>query len=164
MLTQLSAEADFTSHPPAVLDALLLNPPLLPFPHPALLLLDKIPFTHHHHLHISSISPSSSSSCASCSICFFSTLTSLFLTFPILSKPSRLGSLFWQPSVELIHELVLGHCNQPLFVAHYQLPEAELLTAAQWPFVVRSCSLAQHRGSENKCWGSWAYTSIHTHT
>lgn len=84
-----------------------------------------------------------------------------------LSDPSRLITLFpwlfWQPSVELIHELVLGQCNQPLFVAHYQLPGAELLTAGQWPFVVWSCSLAQRRGSENKWWGSWAYTSMYIH-
>lgn len=115
-----------------------------------------------------------SSSCASCSlpICFLlpsshpSSINSFSL--PSLSTPSSLAALFpwlfWQPSVELIHELVLGQCNQPLFVAHYQLPGAELFTAGQKPFVVWLCSLAQRRGSENKCKGRWAYASMYIHT
>lgn len=139
LLTQLSVYADFTFHPPAVLAALLSNPPLLPFPHPSLLLLDK------------SLSPTTMST-YHLSSCFLFQLQQCILLpvhlFPPPSHPSSINSLslpslsnprlialfrgsFWQPSVELIHELVLGHCNQPLFVAHYQLPGAELFTKAQ---------------------------------
>lgn len=99
----------------------------------------------------------------------YSTLTSILnqLSFTSLFlKPIAL--LLWlslAAHVELIHELVFGHCNQPLFVAHYQLPGAELFSSAQWPFVVWSCSLAQHRGRENKRCAIWAYTpkDIHIH-
>lgn len=142
LLTQLSVYADFTSHPPAVLAALLSNPPLLPFHRPALLLLDK------------SLSPTTISTyLTSLSLLFLpapavhpapcpfvsSTLTSLLnqLSFPSLFVKTLVDSqrsfrgCFWQPCVELIHELVLGQCNQPLFVAHYQLPGAELFTSAQ---------------------------------
>lgn len=129
LLTQLSVCADFTSHPPAVLAALNSNPPLLPFPHLALLfsscwiksLSPTTIFTY-----LTSLPPLSlSSSCASrsLSICLFHPLHPSSVSSPSrlsLSNPGRLVAwLFWQPSVELIHEPVLGQCNQPLFVAYY---------------------------------------------
>lgn len=133
LLTQLSVYADFTSHPPAVLAALPSNPSLLPFPHLALLLLDQILFTHHN-LHISYITPPSLVQFQLCILLPFhlspphlhpSSIS--FPSLPSLSNPSRLVAWpFWQPSVELIHEPVLGQCNQPLFMAYYQIPGAEL--------------------------------------
>lgn len=147
-MTQLSVYADFTSHPPAVLAALLSNPPFLPFPHSTLLLmlLDKSPspaLSPHllHHF---------PSSIVQLQLCVLLPVHLLQLpshpssissfSFPSLSDPSRLMALFpwlfWQPSVELIHELVLGQCNHPVIVAHYQHPRAELFTAGQWPFVL----------------------------
>lgn len=78
------------------------------------------------------------SSCASCSlsICSLHPHVSLLYILSFSSLlPSRLAGLFprlfWQPSFGLIHGLVLVQCNQPLFVAHYQLPGAELFTAGQ---------------------------------
>lgn len=148
-MTQLSVYADFTSHPPAVLAALLSNPPLLPFPHPTLLL--SCCWTnplHPHYLHIYYIT--FPSSIVQLQLCIPLPVHLLQLpshpssissfSFHSLSDPSRLMALFpglfWQPSVELIHELVLGQCYHPVIVAHYQLPRAELFTAGQWPFVL----------------------------
>lgn len=107
----------------------------------------------------------SSSSCASCSLSHFSPLPP---SYPFPSKSFSEKSIFsnlrtcialfpwlcWQSSDELIYEPALGQCNNSLFVAYYQLPGAELFIAAQWPFVVWSCSSVQYRGIENKCKGS----------
>lgn len=84
------------------------------------------------HLHCSP------SSCVSCSLCICSLHPHVplqYTLFPFSISPSRLAGLFpklfWQPNVGLIHGLVLVQCNQPLFVAHYQLPGAELFTTGQ---------------------------------
>lgn len=42
-----------------------------------------------------------------------------------------------------MHELVLGQCNQPLFVAHYQLPRAELFYCSTMAFCCVIVQLSQ---------------------
>lgn len=153
LLTQLYVYSDFTSHPPAALAALLIkkSPSFFHFlicsPSPPVV---KIPVI----LRCLHISSSSSSSCASCScVRLFpppSHPSSINSLSPLsLSHPSRLLApfpwLFWQPSVELIHELVPRQCNQALFVAHYQLPGAGLFHRSTMVFccVIVQLSLTQ---------------------
>ena len=155
-MTQLCVYADFTSHPPAMLAALPSNPPLLPFPHPALLLLSSCwtnPLFHPppspHILHHSASSLVQLQLCVPLPVHLFSLHPhippqSTLLLFPLrqtlADSQGSFRGWFWQPSVELIHELVLGQCNQPLFVAHYQLPGAEPFNCRTMAFC---CVIAQ---------------------
>lgn len=109
LLTQLSVYADFTSHPPAVLAALLSNPPFLPFPHPALLLLGKSLSPITIPTYITSLSllscPAPAVQYILLPVYLFpppshpSSINSVFSP-SLFVKPSRLDPwLFWQPTV-----------------------------------------------------------------
>lgn len=125
----------------------------------------QISFTHHHPciLFLTSLPPLSSSySCASCSlpICFLhphipseSSLFLRLLCWSLVHSQCSFHDCFGSPALSWCMSLCWDSVTSLCLWPTTSSLEQSYFTAAQWPFVVWSCSLVKHRGSQSKCWG-----------